>query len=220
MTARARERGLFLMEGMWSYTFPAMERALGLVREGAIGRPEAISAQLGFIGSPKPGARLYEPALAGGALLDVGVYGVALANRVMGGPPDEIRAAGVVGSWGVDETTSAILLWEGGGSALLLCSIRTQLSGAAWIGGSGGAIESPAKFSQPDRIVLRRHGNEPEEIAFERVGNGYSFEAIEVMRCIAEGRRESPKVPLDASLAALGVCDEIRAQIGLRYPFE
>ena len=220
VVSRARERGLFLMEAMWSFTFPAMAKALQLLSEGAIGRARVVSAQLGFSAAREPGSRLFAPDLGGGALLDVGVYGIALALRIAGGRPDEVQASSRIGDHAVDETTLATLSWTDGVRASVLCSIEAQLSGSAWIGGTAGAIEIPAKFSQPDRIILRRQGRDPEEFAFARIGNGYSFEAIEVMRCLASGLTESGCVPLDRSLEALEVCDAIRAKIGLSYPFE
>lgn len=220
MARLARARGLFLMEGMWTFTFPAMARAIELVGTGAIGRVVSVSANLGFAATASPDSRLFRPELGGGALLDVGVYGIAVSNAVAGSPPESIVAAAAIEEHGVDQTTTILLRYRGGAIASVVCSIAAQLSGTAWIGGSEGSIEIPPKFSQPDRVVLRKPGKEAVELAFPRIGNGYSFEALEVMRCLASGETESPAVPIQRSLETLSICDRVREQIGLRFPFE
>lgn len=220
MIEYAQSRRLFLMEGMWTFTFPAMQKALELARTGEIGKLRSVSTALGFIAGPQASSRLFSKELAGGALLDVGVYGVAVATRLAAGMPEELCARSHFAEHGVDETTAAVLRWREGPVASVVCSIGSPLSGAAWLGGSEGAVEIPAKFSQPDRLVVRKPGREDREIAFERAGNGYTFEAIEVMRCLSAGESESPQVPLRTSLETLQVCDRLRAAIGLRYPFE
>ena len=84
--ASARSRGLFCMEAMWTRFLPAMRRLTELVDAGAIGELRMVTAQLGFPSEPDPSSRLFDPALGGGALLDLGVYPLALASQLLGRP--------------------------------------------------------------------------------------------------------------------------------------
>jgi predicted dehydrogenase len=162
-----------------------------------------------------PEARLFNPDLAGGALLDVGVYVVSLASWVFGVAPAQVQAAAEIGETGVDEQTGMLFKYAGGPLALLACAIRTRTPQMARIDGTEGAIEAPA-FWHPTTARLIR----PEE-PLEVTGTyGYHHEAAEVMDCLRRGKTESDVMPLDESIAIAETMDQIRAQIGVRYPME
>jgi predicted dehydrogenase len=214
MVAAARENGLLLMEAMWSRFNPVLVQVQQWLAEGRIGEVRMLTADFGFRTGWNPEGRLLNPALAGGALLDVGVYVVSLASLVFGGAPEQVQATAHIGETGVDEQTAMVLKYKGGGLALLACAIRTATPHAARIDGTEGAIEVP-RFWHPTTAWLVRPGQEP----IEATGAlGYHYEAAEVMACLREGRTESEVMPLDESISIAETMDQVRAQIGLIYP--
>ncbi|MFB6815320.1 Gfo/Idh/MocA family protein [Streptomyces sp. NPDC056347] len=216
----ARERGVFLMEAMWTYLNPVIRRMTELVRDGAIGEIRTVQADFGLAGPFGPGHRLRDPALGGGALLDLGVYPVSFAQLLLG-EPDRVQADAVLSPEGVDLHTSMLLGWSGAGaSALLNCSIVADTPQTAAVTGTGGRIEFPRGFFYPERFVLHREGREPEEFTAPAGTElrGMQFEQAEVARALRAGETESPLVPLDGSLAVMRTLDAVRDRVGVRYP--
>ncbi|MFD7867567.1 Gfo/Idh/MocA family protein [Streptomyces sp. NPDC057682] len=218
----ARERGLFLMEAMWTYCNPVIRRMTELVRDGAIGEIRTVQADFGFAAELDAGHRLRNPALGGGALLDLGVYPVSFAQLLLG-EPDRVRADALLSPEGVDLNTGMLLGWDSGANALLSCSIVGHHPTAATVIGTAGRIDIPENFFHPGRFVLHRAGHEPEEIVSGPGPQGLSgmqFEAAEVMRAVLAGEKESPLVPLEGSLAVMRTLDAVRERIGVRYPVD
>jgi predicted dehydrogenase len=216
MVEAARAHRLFLMEAMWSRFNPVLVQVKRWLDEALIGEPRLLTADFGFSARVNPQARLFNPHLAGGALLDVGVYVVSLAYWVFGGAPVEVSAAADVGATGVDEQTGMLFKYAGGQLAHLFCAIRTRTPHSARIDGTEGAIEVPA-FWHPTSAKLIRPGDEPLEA---RGTFGYHHEAAEVMACLRAGKTESAVMPLDESIAIAETLDRVRALIGVRYPME
>ena len=215
----ARDRELFLMEAMWTHYFPAMAKVRELIGEGAIGKVRLLEAKFCFRSGWNPEGRLLNPKLGGGGLLDVGVYTIALAHMIFDKSPVHITSIAHIGETGVDEQASMLLGYDDGAIANLTCAVRTTTPHEAAIYGTDGWIEIPPLFWQPDRIILNSKDKE-ETITFDRLGNGYSFEAVEVMTCLREGRLESGIVPLDRSIAIMDTMDKVRVQWGFKYPME
>jgi predicted dehydrogenase len=215
----ARERGLFLMEGMWTRFFPLMERVRALISTGGIGEPRILTADFGFRAPLDPVSRLFAPDLGGGALLDVGVYCVSLATMVLGQP---VRTAGLshLGETGVDEQAAMILEHEAGRLSNLSIGIRTATPQEATILGTEGYLKIQAPWWRPITMTISRPGREDETVEAPITGNGFNYEAAEVMRCLDEGRTESGIMPLDETLSVMGTMDDLRAAWGLRYPSE
>jgi predicted dehydrogenase len=214
----ARDRGLFLMEAMWSRFLPAY-RVLGeVLSDGRIGEPRLVEADFGFRMPIAPEHRLFDLALGGGALLDLGIYPVQLCALVLG-QPDLVTAAGHVGTTGVDEQVAAILHHEGGALGVVKAAIRTGLACTARIAGTEGWIEIPAWMHCPDRISVHTIKG-PDVVAAPFDGDGLQFQIDEVHRCLQSGLTECPTMPLDETIAIAGTLDQIRAQIGVRYPSE
>ena len=216
MVKDARRRGLFLMEAMWSRFNPVLAHVRQWLAEGRIGDVRVLTADFGFRTGWNPAGRLLNKTLAGGALLDVGVYTVALASMVFGGAPVQIQAAAHIGTTNVDEQTAMLFRYAGGGLALLTCAIRTATPQGARLDGTEGTIEIPT-FWRASTARLVRPGQDLVEASGE---TGYHYEAAEVMDCLRTGRSESATMPLDESIAISETMDEVRAQIGLRYPME
>jgi len=216
MIACAGEKRLFLMEAMWSRFNPAYKRAMQWIKEGLIGEVRMLSADLGFRATWEPEHRLFNPGLAGGSILDVGVYPIALASHLFGSRPAEIQAAASLGATGVDEQAGIMLQYPQGQLALLSSAIQTRTPHNAFIMGTRGMIWMPM-FWRARLAVLWRSRKFP-RIVWGRVG--YQYEAAEVNQCIREGKVESPTVTLAESLALMETMDQIREKIGLQYPGE
>ncbi len=215
----ARERGLFLMEGMWTRFFPLMERVRGMISNGEIGELRMLTADFGFRTDVDPASRLFAPELGGGALLDVGVYCVSLASMVFGPP---IRTAGLshLGETGVDEQAALVLEHEAGRLSTLSIGIRTATPQEATILGTEGYVKIHPPWWRPTTMTISRPGREDEAVEAPITGNGFNYEAAEVMRCLDEGRTESGVMPLDETLSVMRAMDDLRAAWGLRYPGE
>ncbi|MFB6835945.1 Gfo/Idh/MocA family protein [Streptomyces sp. NPDC056361] len=219
LVALARERGLFLMEAMWMYCNPLIRRLVELVRDGAIGEVRTVQADFGLAGPFDAGHRLRDPAVGGGALLDLGVYPVSFAQLLLG-EPSSVQAHALISPEGVDLNTGMLLGWESGASALLSCSLVADTPLTASVTGTLGRIDVPRGFFFPERFTLHRHGAEPEEHTNEDDPHSLRHEAAEVMRCLRAGATESPLVPLDGSLAVMRTLDAVRERVGVRYPSE
>ncbi len=215
----ARARGVFLMEAMWTRFLPVMVRVREWLAAGAIGEPRLVTADFGFRAGINPESRLFDPALAGGALLDVGVYPVSLACMVFGPHPDRVASLATLGETGVDEQTAVVLGFPGGQLAVATAAIRTNTPQEARILGTDGMILLEPAFWRGERALLRTRAGE-ERADLPLAGNGYNYEAAEVGRCLRAGLLESPTMPLDETIAILDVLDRIRAQWGLKYPME
>ena len=219
MIAEAAKRRLFLMEAMWTHFFPAMAKLRELVKDGSIGDVRLVRADFCFRAAFDPRSRLFDPGLGGGALLDVGVYTVAFARMVLDRDPIKIVSAAHIGESGVDEESAFILQYSGGAIASLCCGVRVSTPHEAFVYGTDGWIRVPHLFWQPDRIILCRDGME-KEFPFPRLGNGYSFEAMEAGNCMRAGKLESDIMPWSKTLSIMRSMDMIRAQWNLVYPTE
>jgi predicted dehydrogenase len=210
----ARERGVFVMEAMWTRFQPAIVRLRELLADGAIGEVQSVQADLGAQHSTDPADRFYNPALGGGALFDVGVYPISFAQMVLG-TPETVAAHGALSDTGVDVEESVLLGYPGGRSASLLASLRCATPGGARVVGTGGWIDVPPRFHHPSSLVLVRHGREPETISAPPLGSGYAHELIEVTDAVAAGRTESAAMPLADTVAVQDIMAEVAARIGL-----
>jgi predicted dehydrogenase len=211
----ARAKGLFLMEAMWTRCFPALAHARRLVDDGVIGRVTTVHADFGAYTTEEPTHRLLARELGGGALLDLGVYPVTLA-QVFLGAPDSVRAWADLGAEGTDRNTAMILGYRSGALASLTCSLVGTTPTTAVVTGTAGRIEFPGDFYRPDRLTVHR-GAERQVVLLPHEGRGYQFEAAEVHRCLRAGLTESPLVPHADSLAVMRTLDRIRAEIGVTY---
>jgi predicted dehydrogenase len=219
LVSLARERGLFLMEAMWMYCNPVIRRLVELVRDGAIGEVRTVQADFGLQGPFAPEHRLRDPALGGGAILDLGVYPVSFAHLLLG-EPDRIQAEALISPEGVDLNTGMLLGYDSGATALLSCSVTARTATTATVTGTAGRIEVPADFYSTDRFFLHREDAEPEEFTVDSELHGLQHEAAEVMNRLRAGETESPLVPLEGTLAVMRTMDAVREIVGVRYPVD
>jgi len=240
----ARSKKLFLMEGMWTRFFPTTRAVRKLVQDGAIGKVVSISASLGFKSEPDFNERLFKPELAGGALFDVGIYPALWISAILGAPA-KVTAHATMTDSGVDAMTFATFEYaDDGVMAQMQCGFTGCLANEVVIVGETGQIRVPRPVQAPESYtMLTRQGTEPDPMlirgtcetgaqprdppligiapGYNYVGSqGFVFEVAAVQEAIAEGLTEHPEMPLDETLAMAKIFDDIRAQIGLRYPWD
>jgi predicted dehydrogenase len=178
-----------------------------------------LTADFGFRAEYQDERRLFGPEFGGGALLDVGVYPVSLASLIFG-PPKRIVSTANFGPSGVDEEAAMILTHGRGEMAILHTAIRLDTAQEAILTGTHGRIRIHSPWWRPTTMTLSRDGESDERFDFPLEGNGYEYEAQEVMDCLRSGKLESPLMSLDESLSIMETLDAIRAQWGLKYPME
>jgi len=156
--------------------------------------------------------------LAGGGLLDVGIYPVSLSSMILG-TPDRVAGLAHLGQTGVDEQAAVVLGHTGGALSLIATGVRTNTPHVAYVLGTEGSIQLHPGWWRGSRLTVRA-GGKTEDLDVPMVGNGYNYEADEIARCLAAGKTESDVLPLSETLSIMKTMDAIRAQWGLKYPME
>jgi len=160
--------------------------------------------------------RLYDLKLGGGALLDIGIYTITFAQWLMQTPPIQIAALSHLGPTGVDERTGIVLRYPKGQVLTLNSAITCESNREAWIFGSKGSIKMPS-FWRSEEIILSLDGQQKLIKMPHRI-NGYEGEIEEANRCLNANKIQSDIFPWSESLTVMQIMDQVRAQIGLRYP--
>lgn len=215
----ARQKNLFMMEAMWTRFTPATTNVRALLAEGVLGDIKRFSADFCIrmsLLSPKmrPWNRMHSRKLAGGALLDIGIYPVAYARMIFGRQPGNITSSAKMSWTGVDTISQYMFDYPDGARAEMRSAFVEAGSCDATIEGSRGILFIP-RFYRADRLVLRIDGRE--EI-FEHPEPNFVPQIQEMHRSLREGLTESPLMPLDESLETMQTLDAIRAQWGMSYP--
>jgi predicted dehydrogenase len=221
----ARDSGLFLMEALWTRTNPLLRKAAALAASGDLGNIRHVSANFGFAFQGSPTHRLLDPALAGGAILDAGVYPIHAVNLFLG-EPAELLGFGSHASTGVDSHAAAVLNYpaikgRSAATATVICSLEADLPTSLEVYGSFGRIMINDFFILPkEMLVYRGHHRDlaPEVMVTQWPGGGYTFQAQEVMRCLRAGEVESPMVPWRDSLAVARTLALWQAAVGDAMP--
>ena len=241
--AVARQRRLFCMEAMWMHFLPGMQKAMELLATGAIGEARMLTADFGSPTKFDPRGRFFNSALGGGAMLDRGVYPLALAWRIFG-RPDKVNAMSTLASTGVDEHSSVTIGYPGGQIAVLSATLTGCAANEAVIIGSEGRITIHEPFCRPDHLTIMRapmltSGDQAmvksaledrlrssrlarrlrrllpgraKAVYVPYVGNGFNYEASEVVRCLTERLTESSVWPLDHTAGVMQTLDLVRSR--------
>jgi predicted dehydrogenase len=217
MVRVAREENVFLMEAMIPRHVPLLKKAIQWIKDGRIGEVRMVKASRCTRGVFPPGARQLNPDLGGGSLLDVGIYVISFASQIFGKAPTEVFGMSHIGDWGSDEQGVAILKYDKGEIADLSFALRTNAVDEAYILGTKGHIKVNEVFAVPTKASLFIDNKEIETLEEPIIGNALNYEAEEVMRCLNEGLKESPLMPLDESIQIMEVMDKIRKPWGLTY---
>lgn len=218
MITLAKEKNLLITEAMWVRYMPMAETIRKVIASGIIGEPMTLTANLCYLVSDKP--RLIEPELAGGALLDVGVYTLNFASLIFGDDITDIKSSVVKTETGVDAQNSITLTYQGGKMAILNSSLRVISDRQGIIYGTKGymVIENINNFESikvydTERNVVETY-ERPKQIS------GYEYQIEASADAIEKGLTECPQMPHKITLNIMNVMDELRRQWGIRYPFE
>lgn len=218
----AGAQGLFLMEAMWSRFLPHYDVVRRVVADGLLGALTTVFADHGQLLHPDGPDRLARPELAGGALLDLGVYPISFAEMVLG-PFADISATATLTDAGVDAQEVMTVTGATGAMGVLHASMLATTACAASVCGTQGRVDVDGVFYMPTALSLRdrdgtlldRH-EPPHDVAHQ----GLRYEAAEVARCVAAGATESPLLPLATTVGIMEALDAVRAQMGVRFPGE
>lgn len=240
----AQQRQVFLMEALWTRFLPVYGTVGAWLREGLLGELKSLESSFCFEAPFDARSRLFNPALAGGTLLDIGIYNLAVTRLALQAAwgacpePRAMQAHGVRAPTGVDQRVHAELrfappLVVGGGAgpvagatagselvSRFTCAFDQTADNGFRISGTLGEIRIDSGFWGATGASLLRPGQAPlrADCPYER--NGFEYQIREVMRCIDAGLAQSPGMPHAESLALASWLDELRRQMGVRYPFE
>jgi len=215
--AAALEMKVFVMEAMWTRFLPTMVEVFTLLEQGVIGDPRIVYADHSQHLLPKRAPRLWNPALGGGALLDLGIYPVSFAARVLG-LPSEVVARSTLTEQGIDEITSMIFRYDNGAHAILETSMVTAGPVSATIHGTQGRIEIDRPFYEQTSFTVFDLNSSVVQRYEEKIdGRGMQYQAVHVEECIQAGLLESPIMTLSESVSLMKLMDEMRSQTGITY---
>jgi predicted dehydrogenase len=215
----SRDKKVFLMEALWSKFLPQYQKMQELIGAGALGEIKSILVNFGFIPRPPVPPRLFDPALGGGSLLDIGIYNVFLVVSLMG-RPDVIEASMTPTQEGVDEQCASLFKYKNGAMAQLFSSLLSNLGTDADISGTKSRVRLTARFYAPSATIELYSGREDsKEIipVHKEAGSGYQYQARHVGECLRKGLIESPVMSHDDSLLIMETMDRIRSAAGIHY---
>ena len=214
MAAAAKQNNLLLMEAMWTRYLPHIQKVRELMHE--LG--EVLNVQADHGQSLMSIKRLTDPNYAGGALLDLGIYPVSFTYLVFG-RPEKITAKSVIEN-GVDLQTSAIFEYAGGRQAVINTVMNAKTPTAASINGTKARLELATSFYRPTDMRLVYNDGRIVDFKNEYRGHGLREQAIYFEKMLISGKKDSELLPISETISIMETLDEIRNQIGLKYPME
>lgn len=213
----AEKNGVFLMEAMWTRFLPAIIEAQEIVKRGDIGKVLSVSADFCYAIEYEEDPKVFINEMAGGSLLDVGVYGLHFASLFLGSDPEKIVSVADVKN-GVDIHTNILLGYKDGAIANITSAIGVQKPATACIFGSKGQILIPEFYTATELFISTKE--EENYVVEDCIGDGFEEEIIEVCACIMNGRQKSDALPVDESIKILKIMDTVRKQTGVKYPLD
>jgi predicted dehydrogenase len=222
----ARERQIFLMEAVWTRFLPIYAQVGAWLQAGAIGRVQAMQSSFCFNAPYDARSRVFDPLQAGGALLDIGIYNLTITRWVMaeafGVCPmaNNIAANAVIGPTGVDHRLAATLNFTNGVTSQFVCSVESAGENTFHIIGDKGTINIHKYFSAAQTATLNRTNEDAITVSKPWRINGFEGEIDEAIRSINAGKIESDVMSHEETLKTLEWMDQIRRNVGVRYPFD
>lgn len=218
--ALAEEKGLFLMEGMWIRHLPVLRRMQDILRSGEIGSVLYARSDYGFVAKGARKDRKFDSALAGGALLDIGIYNLGFMRMVMdGSEPEQFSSVYHINEYGTDDFSTVQLQYPGGRTATITTCIGVEMPRRAVVYCTEGRLELE-DFQAAQRLTVYPAGKEAYSIEIPFEVNGFEYQVMEAERCIRAGKTSSAVLSPEDTLSILGQMDALRRSWGLRYPFE
>lgn len=216
----AQQRGVFAMEAMWARFLPQYGLLRAVISEGLIGEVVQVEADHGQAFPEDPAHRLYAPELGGGALLDLGVYPLSLAQMLLG-DLQEPAIRGELTATGVDAFAGVVARGERGGWAVVSTTLRAHTANRAVIAGTRGRVVLPSPFYAPGNVdVVLDDGRTASWSHPGDVDDGMAFEIAEAARCITAGESQSTLMTWKDTLSVMRTMDAVRSALGVTYPGE
>jgi predicted dehydrogenase len=215
----AQNHKLFLMEAMWTRFLPMMAEVRDIIKNGTIGQPQILYADFGVAFDVSPQHRVYNPNLAGGALLDLGVYCVALAHMIFGKPVN-ISSTVQLAKTGVDERSTVVLEYDKAKVAVFFQALDLETPIEALIIGAEGSIKLHSPWMSGCEYTLRLNNGDEKIFKAETCENGFIYQIMAVQDSLDAGQTQCDLMSLDETLAITETMDSLRSQWGLKYPFE
>ena len=219
MVDTAQANNLALMEAMWSRFLPHYKQVREIVASGVLGKILAVHADHGQRLADQNIPRLVEPSLAGGALLDLGIYPVSFAHMILGNPT-KITASGVLTDKGVDGQTSMIFDYADGAQAVLSTTMVEQTPCRAVVAGVNGWLEIDRVFYTPTSMRVNLFDGSVTHYPNTYKGHGIREEAEVFKQLVLSGKQQSEILNWNDTVDIMKTLDTVRSHIGLRYPFE
>ena len=219
MIDAATRNNVALLEAMWTRYLPHIAKLREILTSGVLGEIQTVEADHGQRLADQNIARLVDPSLGGGALLDLGIYPISFAHLILGAPTG-ITARAVMTDRGVDAQTSAIFDYANGAQAVINTTMIAQTPCRAVVSGLLGRLEIDRIFYNPATMRVVLSDGTVTEYPNTYVGYGLREQAIEMARVVRAGSLESPLMPWSETIAVMKTMDEIRKQIGLTFAFE
>ncbi|MBZ9777533.1 Gfo/Idh/MocA family oxidoreductase [Psychroflexus sp. CAK8W] len=215
MIQASKEKSLFLMEGLWTNFMPHLQKVHQLNQYETYGKCLKVEADFSFKAKFDTEKRLFNKDLGGGALLDIGIYPVFLALKLLGSP-QEMEATCEFSSTGIDISNQINFKYASGATAKLSSSFAKTTPSKAKIYFEKATVEFGSRFHQTDKLSITTDSGK-DHIDFHYPTHGYQFEIEHVQECLDKGLTQSPEMPLAASLELIETLDKIREQLGLVY---
>ena len=218
--ATAKENNLFIMEALWTRFLPIYGIVRKWLDEERIGEIKLMTSTFGFRPENNDAkGRLLDPNLAGGSLLDIGIYPLSISQWVMQETPESFKVYAQIGETGVDELLSGIMVYKNGAVSQFTSTFLAKSRNDFSIYGTKGHIHIHPRFWGSTQATLNINGKEKRKTARLKA-TGFEYQTAEAMRCIRADLLESPIMPHSETLSMMKLMDDIRAEIGLKYPFE
>lgn len=214
----SEEKGLLLTEAIWTRYMPSRKMIGDLLAQGILGKVTSLTANLGYALADVK--RMQEPELAGGALLDLGVYPINFALMAFGDDVTKIESSSVMSPKGIDWMNSITLTFADGKMAVLHSNMLAQTDREGVIFGDQGYLEVQNINNCEEIRVYDFDRNLTAKYPVPKQINGYEYEVLSCVRAIAEGKTECPEMPHSETLRVMKMLDTIRAQWNMKYPFE
>jgi predicted dehydrogenase len=215
----AKEKKLFIMEAFWTKFLPAYQLLTKIIDEGVIGKITHFRAHYGFAPTGARYIRKFDPNLAGGALLDIGVYAIGVATMLLGYNPSNIYSSAIIGEYGTDKFDSIMLEYENKTTAHLITTIGSQIGQQAVILGTKGHIILPDFSALQEFTVVLDDGTQyTEKLPFDI--NGFEYQIRETESCLSANKIESDVMTHQNTLAVMGLMDKARSDWDLKFPGE
>lgn len=214
----SEEKGLLLAEAIWTRYMPSRKMIDDILASGILGKVTSLTANLGYI-LPHV-ERMQNPELAGGALLDLGVYPINFALMAFQGKVEKIDATAIMSPRGVDWMNSITLSFDDGKMAVLHSDMLAQTDRQGVISGDQGYLEVQNINNCEEIRVFDLNRQMAACYQVPKQINGYEYEVLSCKKAIEEGKSECPEMPHSETLRVMRILDHIRRQWGMVFPCE